>query len=129
MTDKYIDFDAYRREKKKEPIIVKCFGEELKMPASPRLAVMEELIELKNKIGSEGLISEEQTVFMIKALLGEEQAEKLSEKGITIDELEWLLTQIWQQYSPDKDDSKKGETSISQKGGPVSKQISRENTG
>ena len=112
MTDKYIDFDQYRKEKKKEPLIIKAYGKEYELPPSPRLSIMEKLIELKNKDGKDANIPEEEMIAMIDALMGEEARKELSEKGMGIDELEWLLKNIWKKYKPGKKESgKKNPTS------------------
>lgn len=115
---KTIDFDAYRSEKKQEPIVIKAFGKSYELPPSPRLSIMEKLIELRQKKGDEGAIPEEEIVEMTNALLGEKQAKDLSKKGITLEELEWLLLEIWKCYNPNKEEGKgKNQSSTSSKSG------------
>lgn len=121
MTDKYIDFDEYRKEKKQEPLIIKAFGEEYELPPSPKLHIMEKLIELRNKKGNNAAIPEEELISMIDALMGEENRRELSQKGIEIEDLEWLLMQIWKRYHPERsggNNSGGSKNLTSQKSGP-----------
>ncbi len=106
MTDKYIDFDKYRKEKEDDKIIIKAFGEELELPPSPKLETMEKIIEMMNIEGADSEMPEQEVLNMLESLLGKEQLQTLKEKGITISEAEWLLTQLWQQYNQEEDDTK-----------------------
>ncbi|MGM0437493.1 MAG: hypothetical protein ACQEQD_04405 [Bacillota bacterium] len=120
MSEKYIDFDAYREEKENDKLIIKAFDEELELPPSPRLSIMEKLLELRNKKGDEADIPEQEIFVMLENLLGKEQLRKLIDNGVTTEEAEWLLMQIWQQYNStdDEEDGSKNETnSTSQKNG------------
>lgn len=109
---KIIDFDNYRKEQKSDNIIIKAFDEELEIPSSPTLATMEELLELKDSLSSEGVIPEESVVRMLKELLGKDVYQDLRDKGADIEDAEWLLTQIWtlyrgvQEEELDEDDTK-----------------------
>ena len=119
MADKYIDFDEYRKEKENEPLIIKAYGKEYELPPSPRLSIMEKLIELKNKEGKNATVPEEEMIAMIDALMGADARKELSEKGVEIDGLEWLLKNIWKKYNAGKKESgtKNPTNSTSQKTG------------
>ena len=116
MSRKHINFDEYRAEKAKETIKITAFGNEYELPGSPKVAIIERLMELKKKSGKEAFIPEEQIIVMVKELIGEEDATQLIKEGITVEELEWLLKQIWSVYSPGSGDETKN-TSTSQNGG------------
>jgi len=107
MTDNYIDFDKYLEEKEDKPLIIKAFGKEYKLPSSPKLSIMEKLIELRNQKGKKSNIPEEEIIAMIDALMGKEARKELSKEGIEIDGLEWLLLQIWEKYNSGKKESGK----------------------
>lgn len=129
MNKKLIDFDAYREEKKDDKLIIKAFGEKLELPPSPKLAIMEKLIAMRNQKGEDAEVPEQEIFIMLESLLGKKPLRKLIDGGITSDEAEWLLMQIWKQYnSPKEDDTKNVTSSTSQKNGDSSKQTSSENT-
>mgnify|MGYP000409113409 CR=1 FL=1 len=117
MADKYIDFDEYRAEKEKDKLIINAFEEELELPTSPKLAVMEKLIGMKNEKGKDADIPEKEIFEMLESLLGKEQLRRLIDNGITVDGAEWLLMQIWEQYTPSQEDDTKNKPSTSQKSG------------
>lgn len=95
---KTIDFDAYRKEKKGEGIKIKAFGKTYELPPSPRMAIMEKLMELRQQSGGAETIPEEELVVMIRELIGEKESKELYKKGVTLEEMEWLLKQIWSVY-------------------------------
>lgn len=116
--NKTIDFDGYREEQKEEKLTIKAYGEDIELPASPRLSIMEDLIDMKNKEGKEATVPEEEVINMLDALMGADVRKKLSKNGATIKEMEWLLMQIWQKYNTgEQDDTKNQTNSTSQKTG------------
>lgn len=121
MPDKYIDFDKYRQEKEEEALVIKAFDKELELPSSPRLSIMEKLIQLKNNQGRDAEVPENEIFVMLKNLLGEEELRELIDNGITTDEAEWLLLRIWEQYNAepeaDSSDTKNQTNSTSPKNG------------
>ena len=119
MTEKYIDFDAYRKEKEDDKIIIKAFKKELKLPPSPKLSVIEKVLEMRNKKGDEHALNETEVFGVLENLLGKKQFRELVDKGITSDEAEWLMGKLWNVYNPSRkeDDTKNKVPSTSQKNG------------
>jgi hypothetical protein len=119
---KTIDFDAYRAERADEKIIIKALGEELELPPSPPLSTMEKLLALYKQSGSKATIPEEEVIIMLEALLGKKQYRKLSDGGLTVEEAEWLIKELWKQYNPqpkEQSDTKNTEASTSRKNGDL----------
>ena len=110
---KTIDFDAYRQEKEKENITIKAFGEKLVLPPSPPLSTMEKVLSFYNKAGGQAEIPESEVIEMIKALLGTDKYRKLADNGMTVEEAEWLIVEIYKYYNPKKDDTKNNQPSTS----------------
>jgi len=105
MSNRTIDFDQYRKEKKKEPVIIKAFGQEFELPPQIPLKTMESIIELRQKLGKGGTIPEEQIFTALEQMISEEALEALIEEGADVDDAEWLLREIFKQYrtSAEKD--------------------------
>ncbi|MFP4647288.1 MAG: hypothetical protein ACLFN4_06680 [Candidatus Acetothermia bacterium] len=116
---KTIDFDAYRQEKNEEPLIIIAFGNEYELPPSPKMSVMESIIGMKNEKGTGGTIPEEEMIWILDKLLGEDERKELFDQGMTVEELEWLILQMWEQYMGQDDDEGEDDqkNSTSQKNG------------
>jgi len=115
---KTIDFDAYRAERKKEGIVIKAFGEDIELLPSPPLSSVLNIIEMQEK-GTESLPAK-QVKNSLEAMIGKEQFDKLTEKGMTVEESEWLITELWNKYNgkdDEQDDTKNAQPSPSQKNG------------
>jgi len=118
-----IDFDAYRQERANDNIKIKAFGEELELPPSPPLSSMIEIIDMNEKMESEAFVPQKQIEQMLKLSLGKNQYKTLMEKGITIEESEWLVKKLWSIYNKsneeenEQDDTKNVQNSPSQKNG------------
>ena len=117
--NKTIDFDQYRKERKKESITIKAFGEEIELLPSPPLSSVLSIIEMQEESEIEELPAK-QVKKSLQAMLGKKQFTKLVEGGMTIEESEWLITELWNRYNSkddEKDDTKNVQTSPSQKNG------------
>ena len=117
---KTIDFDAFREERAEDNIYIKAFGEELELPPSPPLANMLEIIEMNERMGEKADIPQKQIKQMLELSLGKKQFDKLLEKGMTMEEANWLVKELWNIYNKvdtDKDDTKNNQPSPSQKNG------------
>ena len=115
--NKTIDFDQYRKERKKEKITIKAFGEKIKLLPSPPLSSVLDIIEMQEESEIEELPSK-QVKKSLQAMMGEKQFDKLVENGMTIEESEWLITELWNKYNDDEqDDTKNIQASPSQKNG------------
>ena len=98
MSERTIDFDQYRKEKKEEPIIVKAFGQEFELPPQIPLKTMENIIELRQKLGKGGTIPEEQIFTALEQMISEDALKVLIEEGADVSDAEWLLREIFRQY-------------------------------
>lgn len=91
---KYVDFDKFFKEKKGETISFKMFGDNYKLPSSMPAMFMLELIRGEK----EDELSPETIFKMMSALLGEDNFNKLVQKGLTIDQMEDVITWVAEQY-------------------------------
>jgi len=116
---KTIDFDQFRKERKKEGITIKAFGEDIELLPSPPLSSVLNIIEMQEEGGVEELPAK-QVKKSLQAMIGEEQFDNLIEKGMTVEESEWLITELWNKYNgkdDEQDDTKNAQNSPSQKNG------------
>lgn len=98
---KYVDFDKFFKEKKGEKISFKMFGDVYKLPSSMPAMLMLELIrgEKEDELSAEAVFK------MMSALLGEKNFNKLVDKGLTIDQMEDVITWVAEQYGVPVNDS------------------------
>lgn len=115
---KTIDFDAYRAERKKEGITIKAFGESVELMPSPPLSSVLDIIEMHEK-GDDQQLPAKSVKQNLRAMIGKEQFDKLIKKGMTVEEAEWLITELWNKYNgkDEQDDTKNKQPSPSQKNG------------
>ena len=115
MTEKYIDFDEYLNEKEDNPITLKMFGDEYKLPASPPVSTMTKLFSMHRK----DTLKDEQVLNMLESLLGKEQFKVLVKNDVEIADAEWLVKKLVSMYNPAPEDAdtKNEQPSTSSKNG------------
>ena len=93
MKTRMLDFDAFMAEKKKEPIIVRIFGEEYQVkPEIPAI------VPVMMARANEEMSDQETSRLVLQAgdiLFGKENIMKLCEKGIGVEDLGTLIRQIF----------------------------------
>lgn len=93
MKTRMLDFDAFMAERKKEPIIVRIFGEEYQVkPEIPAI------VPVMMARANEEMSDQETSRLVLQAgdiLFGKENIMKLCEKGIGVEDLGTLIRQIF----------------------------------
>jgi hypothetical protein len=99
-TPRTIDFDAFRREQKSEPITILIGGESYQIGSDMPAAVALEVIALRNQLGDDADIAPEKIGELAKQLLGDELLDTLVNKHrLTTPELAVLVVQVFGEYS------------------------------
>lgn len=99
MMDKYFDFDQFMAEKEEKPVIVKIFGVEEKLPASLPADVVIKVIAMQKD--PKAKVSEAQLFDMATKIFGD-KLQKWCDKGLTVDGLEVLITNVFALYTAKK---------------------------
>jgi hypothetical protein len=95
-----IDFDAFRREQKSEPITILIDGESYQIGSDMPAAVALEVIALRQQIGDDADVAPEKIGELATSLFGEELLNTLVTKHrLTTPELAVLVVQVFGEYS------------------------------
>jgi hypothetical protein len=74
----YLDFDAFRREHEKEPMIVHIFDKDYELPASLPASVMVRILRLQAENGGE--LPAHEVIFLAEKFMGETMLNELLER-------------------------------------------------
>lgn len=94
---KYRDFDAFFKEQKREPVILRYQGETHHLPPSLPVLVTLRLKAMANE-GSDKEVSDEAVISLFKALFGLDRYSKWVQGGMTIEEMVALLGWAMESY-------------------------------
>lgn len=97
--NRFKDFDAFFSETKKEPVVIKLFGEEHELSHSLPAIIMVKLLRLQKEVGNEGEIPPHEVINMAEGIFGKERLDEWLEKGLTVDQLGELIQWTVQQYN------------------------------
>lgn len=98
-----IDFDAYRREQKGEPVKLTLGGKDYILPPSLPASVALDLIALRREKGDDAKLGADDIQRFARELLGD-QADAII-GAVSIDELGALLVQLLKVYAPPNPES------------------------
>lgn len=95
-----IDFDAYRAERRAEPVVVRIGGEEYHLPADMPAEVALEVVALRKEHGDNAQIPADKIGPLARATFGEAMFNDLIGKHrLSTPELATLIVQVFGQYS------------------------------
>lgn len=97
--NRYRDFDAFFAEKKREPLVMKIFGEEIKLPPSMPAIVVLKLTRLHKQYGDDAVIPQSELLEMAVSILGEETLQRLCAKGLDIEQLGEIIKWAFAEYT------------------------------
>ncbi len=112
---RYKDFDAFWAEKKQEPIKFRALGEEFTLPSSLPAEVVLKVIRMQREgRKKDEEIDEVELMQLLLDILGKNNLQKLTKKGLTIAQMEDLLVWLIEEYTgtevdPNQLAEKKGE--------------------
>ncbi len=81
------DFDKFFQEVKKEPIVIKVFGEYYNLPAEMPASIMLETAKLQKSLEEDEQVPVDKTFEIAESYFGKEQFEKLIKTGISVNQL------------------------------------------
>lgn len=97
-----IDFDAYRAERRAEPVVIKIGGEEYNLASEMPAEVALEVVALRQQYGDKAVVPAERIGELARALFGAELLDTLMDKHrLTTPELAALVIQVFGQYQAD----------------------------
>ena len=107
MTDKFIDFDAFRAEQDLDPVKFRIGGVVYDLPPSLPASVAVDVIRMKQTMTDESMISTDKLAEFCSAVFGSELwAEVQDRHRITLSELPTLLTMVLAAYTESDEDPK-----------------------
>lgn len=93
---RYIDFDAARAERKREPVVVRAFGEDWQLPASLPAAPVLDIIA---KDSGDDLTPSE-GIALLRQIIPSETFAAWLERGLDLDDLMDLISLVMRAYNP-----------------------------
>lgn len=97
---KYFDFDQFREENKKEPVVIKIFGKEEELPPALPAGIM---LDLMSKTGT---LSTAEAMNIAIQIFGADRLSRWCTEGLDTDDLEVLITKTMQMYQGNKEEVK-----------------------
>jgi len=95
---RYLDFDAFRKETEKEPLIVKIFDKEYTLPADLPASVMVRILRLQHENGGE--LPAHEVIFLAEKFMGETMmAELLDRNDYSMEVMAEMIKEIIAAYS------------------------------
>lgn len=104
---RYIDFDAARAERQREPVVVRFAGRDWQLHTGLPAAVMLDVMEAKAK--GDGEIPDAQAIGMLRQLVPADVLGEWLTLGLTIDELLDLVPMLMRAYRGDDGAAPEGE--------------------
>ena len=97
---KYFDFDQFREENKKKPVVIKIFGKEEELPPALPAGIM---LDLMSKTGA---LSTAEAINIAIQIFGADRLSRWCKEGLDTDDLEVLITKTMQMYQGNKEEVK-----------------------
>lgn len=104
MTNRFKDFDAFFKEKEQVKLSFKMFDKIYLMPSSMPAKLMMQVLRGQKENNIEGQV----VIDICENLLGKEQLEELVNKGMTVEQMEGIISWASEQYGQKKEDNKPG---------------------
>ena len=101
MSDNFIDFDAAWEEQQEEPIVVKIRGKKYELPASVSAAFMLEITKITSDKGVNESLNAADIGALINALFGKAVVEDWLEDGMSLPQLNDVLSHMLRVYNLD----------------------------
>lgn len=116
--DKYLDFDAWLAEKqqKEEPMIVKAFGEEYRLPLELPYDIMLQVARMYKDNKDEMDLEDVET--LCKATFGDEVYQDWLRKGIGFEGMQYLIENVMQMYMKKGADESEKQAEAAEKKNP-----------
>ena len=101
MSGNFIDFDAAWEEQQEEPIVVKIRGKKYELPASVSAAFMLEITKITSDKGVNESLNAADIGALINALFGKSVVEEWMEEGMSLPQLNDVLSHMLKVYGLD----------------------------
>ena len=101
MSDNFIDFDAAWEEQQEEPIVVQIRGKKYELPASVSAAFMLEITKITSDKGVNESLNAADIGALINALFGKAVVEDWLEDGMSLPQLNDVLSHMLRVYNLD----------------------------
>ena len=101
MSGNFIDFDAAWEEQQEEPIVVKIRGKKYELPASVSAAIMLEITKITSDKGVNESLNAADIGALINALFGKAVVEDWLEDGMSLPQLNDVLSHMLRVYNLD----------------------------
>lgn len=95
MSNKFFDFDAFMSEVKEEPVVIRIFGKDEELPASMPADVVLQIV--RRNSDPNATMSDAETFAMAERIFGG-KLQEWCDKGLTVNQLEVLITRVMQMY-------------------------------
>ncbi len=106
---RYIDFDAARAERQREPVVVRIFGRDWELPASLPAKVMLDVVAAQAKGVDE--MTESQGAELVRALVPKDIFDAWLDEGFSVDDLVELVPMLIRIYRGGSGEEEQGEAS------------------
>jgi hypothetical protein len=100
MADRFIDFDAARAERTKEPLILRAYGQEFVLPGSMSAALFLDILRMEAERGQDAEVSVKDAIGLLRRVLPDEVLEDLTARpDFGLDDLIALAGMVTKAYS------------------------------
>lgn len=100
MIDRLVDFDAARKERTKEPLILRAYGREFELPGSMSAALFLDVLRMEEERGADTEVTVADATKLLKRVLPGDVLESLiAEPDFSLDDLIELAGMVTQAYS------------------------------
>lgn len=99
---RYVDFDAARAERVKEPLILKALGREFDLPPSMPLSIFTDIVAMEER-GKSGIVTYVEQMSMLKLVLSDDVVDSfLADPSFDLEDLSTLLGMVMSAYTSDQ---------------------------
>jgi hypothetical protein len=100
MGDRFIDFDAARAERTKEPLMLRAYGMDFELPGAMSAALFLDILRMEEEQGKDAEVSVKDAITLLKRVLPEEVLNSLTARpDFGLDDLIELAGMVTQAYS------------------------------
>lgn len=99
MDSRFIDFDAERAERTKEPLILRAYGQEFELPGTMSAALFLDVVRMGEEKGSDAQVSAKDSIGLLRRVLPDEVLDSLTARAdFDVNDLIELAKMVMQAY-------------------------------
>lgn len=100
MADRFIDFDAARAEREKEPVLLRAYGMDFELPAALPAALVLDIMRLEEERGSGAEVSARESERLLRRIIPASVLDTLLEQDdFSLPDLQDLLERVMHVYT------------------------------